>query len=280
MDRALAEGKSFGSFQKELEPLLRKKGWWGRRTVTDPLTGETRTVQLGSPRRLRIIYDTNIRMAIAAGRWRQIERLAVRRPYLRYVSLLDSRIRPEHARWHGTVLAWDHPFWQTHYPPNGWRCRCSVQSLSAADLDRYGYQVGEPPEGWQETRPWTNRRTGATVQVPRGIDPGFGHNVGLVDPVRDARALLRERLAAAPPALANAADEDPAAWIARVRELRQQLVAATALAPDEAGFADRLRGLVVQGLTTARGAGTKEAGARPARDEPIHRAAAAAVNAA
>ena len=224
MDKALAEGWSYGTFRKELEPILRKKGWWGRGTMTDPRTGETRKVQLGSPRRLRIIYDTNINMAVAAGEWRKIERLARRRPYIRYIGVMDSRIRPQHAAWHGTLLRWDHPFWQTHFPPNGWLCRCAVQSLSESDLKRFGYQVTEPPDGWQDARPWHNRRTGVTVQVPRGIDPGF---------------------------------------------------------------ADRLRALVAQGLTAARGAGTEEAGAEPARNrlwftpnKHLHRAAVEAVNAA
>jgi len=286
-DKALAEGWSYDTFQKELEPILRRKGWWGRRTVTDPLTGETRKVQLGSPRRLRIIYDTNINMAVAAGEWRKIERLAHLRPYIRYIGVLDSRIRPQHAAWHGTVLHWDHPFWQTHFPPNGWLCRCAVQSLSESDLKRFGHRVTEPPAGWQDARPWHNRRTGTVVQVPRGIDPGFAHNAGTADPVDGARALLRERLEAAPPVLAPAVNDDPGIWIAEGRKIRKTLVADAGGNPDDPGFADRLRGLVAQGLTTARGAGTEEAGAGPARNrlwftpnKHLHRAAVEAVNAA
>ena len=119
MDAAIAEGRTFEWFQDNLEPTLRKKGWWGRQRMVDPVTGEARIVQLGSPRRLRIIFDTNLRMAHAHGRWQGIERLKEQMPYLRYVSVRDARTRPEHARWHGTVLPVDHPFWRTHYPPNG-----------------------------------------------------------------------------------------------------------------------------------------------------------------
>ena len=116
--------------------------------MTDPLTGETRIVQLGSLHRLRTIYDTNIRMAMAKGRWERIERVAQHRPWLRYVGVLDSRIRPEHAAWHGTVLPWDHPWWRTHYPPNGWRCRCTVIQLSDEELKEFGYQPSDgPPVG-------------------------------------------------------------------------------------------------------------------------------------
>src|SRR5690606_34089558 len=95
----------------------------------------------------RTIYETNLRMAHAAGRWERIERTAESRPYLRYVAILDGRERDEHRLWHGTVLPWDHPWWQTHMPPNGWGCRCKVMQLSDRDLERYGLQVAKraPP---------------------------------------------------------------------------------------------------------------------------------------
>src|SRR5690606_4472693 len=101
-------------------------------------TGRMREVQLGSPNRLRTIYETNLRQAMAAGRWERIERTADRRPYLRYVAMQDGNTRDEHAQWHNTVLAWDDPWWQTHAPPNGWGCRCKIQQLSERDLARYG----------------------------------------------------------------------------------------------------------------------------------------------
>ena len=184
VDAAIAEGSTFREFARRLEPLLRRKGWWGRQEMVDPVTGETRVVQLGSPRRLRTIFDTNVRTATAYGRWERIERLKNVMPYLRYVAVLDARTRPDHALWHGTVLPVDHPWWNTHHPPNGWHCRCTVVQLSSRDLDRYGYQVSPDPVA--RTREWTNRRTGAVVAVPVGIDPGFAHNVGTVARVQGA----------------------------------------------------------------------------------------------
>ncbi len=177
VDQALRDGTTFAQFKRELTPLLEAKGWWGKQDLVDPRTGEPRTVQLGSPRRLATIYDVNLRTAYAAGRWERIERTAEARPFLRYVATLDSRTRPQHRAWHGTVLPFDHPFWETHYPPNGWRCRCTVQQLSARDLERFGYEESEaaPPI---EASPWRNPRTGETIDVPLGIDPGWGYNVG------------------------------------------------------------------------------------------------------
>lgn len=177
VDRALGEGTTLREFRQRLTPVLQEKGWWGRQRMTDPLTGESRIVQLGSPRRLKIIFDTNLRMAAAAGRWERIERVKERRPYLRYSAVLDERTRAEHRAWHGTVLAADDAWWNTHYPPNGWNCRCTVQQLSERDLERFGFAVaGAAPAS--PTRAWRNPRTGAIARVPEGIDPGFAYNVG------------------------------------------------------------------------------------------------------
>lgn len=213
VDRAISEGISFGEFREELEPLLRRRGWWGRAPRRDPLTGEMRDVQLGSPRRLRTIFDTNLRTSYARGRWKRIERVAEARPYLRYVSVQDRRTRPDHLAWHGTVLPVGHPWWQTHYPPNGWGCRCIVQQLSDDDLERFGYKVSAsaPPGHFRE---WSNPRTGETRLVPSGIDPGWDHNVGTADLVADATARLDAKLAQAPAAVQAAAREDIASFLA------------------------------------------------------------------
>jgi SPP1 gp7 family putative phage head morphogenesis protein len=202
VDRAIAEGTTLQDFRRELTPLLQQKGWWGRQSLVDPLTGKARTVQLGSPRRLETIYDTNLRTGYAAGRWQQIQRTRERRPYLRYVAILDSRTRPRHRAWHGTVLPADHPFWQTHFPPNGWRCRCNVQQLSDRDLERYGYEVS-PAAPSTLTGAYTNPRTGETRHVPLGIDPGFDYNVGIVGEA--AERMLADKIAAAAPDIRAAA---------------------------------------------------------------------------
>ena len=179
LTRALTEGQSYRQWADGIAPELRRRGWWGRQLRRDPVTGEDRSVQLGSARRLRIIHDANMRTAMAAGQWRRIEAIADRRPYLRYVSVQDARVRPEHAAWHGTILPWDHPWWRTHFPPNGWRCRCRVVQLSERDLDRRGWTVSDDPV--VTTRDWTNRRTGSIEQVPTGIDPGWAYHVGQAD---------------------------------------------------------------------------------------------------
>ena len=182
VDQAIEDGQTLAQFRKGLEPTLKKLGWWGEGFVHDPETGELVKARLGSARRLSIIYDTNLRMAHAAGRWQKAVELAKsqaargRATYLWYRAVLDERTRPQHRAWHDIVLPVDHAFWDTHYPPNGWRCRCIVRTLTERELQRRGLQASPPPR--IRRRKWVNNRTGEVHQVPAGIDPGFGYNVG------------------------------------------------------------------------------------------------------
>lgn len=46
--------------------------------------------------------------------------------YLQYRTMMDDKVRPEHASLHGVTLPADDSFWDEYYPPNGWNCRCTV----------------------------------------------------------------------------------------------------------------------------------------------------------
>lgn len=177
VDGALAEGRTLKQFQDELRPLLEAKGWWGRKPMIDPLTGERKIVQLGSPRRLRTIFEVNMRSAYAAGRWERAQRNKEAFPFLRYVTAGDSRVRPEHQSWNGVIRPIDDPFWDTHYPPCGWSCRCTAVPVSRGQLRRRGLEVTEDPPSYPKL-PYTNPRTGEVTRIERGIDPGFNFNIG------------------------------------------------------------------------------------------------------
>lgn len=84
VDDAIANGTTFEDFKKVIEPKLRDLGWWGRGTMVDPKTARSETVQLGSALRLRIIYDTNLRSARAAGRWERAQRNKGLMPFFQY----------------------------------------------------------------------------------------------------------------------------------------------------------------------------------------------------
>lgn len=217
VDQAIKDGTTVPEFQNRLRPILEREGWWGQQEMPDPLTGEKKLVQLGSLRRLEVIFDTNLRTSYAAGHWAQIQRTAARRPYLRYSAVLDSRTRPQHRAWHGTTLRADDDWWDTHYPPNGWRCRCTVIQMGERDLERYGGRVTpRPPTTYRD---WTNPRTGEVMRVPQGIDPGWDYNVGkAAQRAQRLQGAMRQKLDAVPSGLARAAVRDlvkrdlPAWW--------------------------------------------------------------------
>lgn len=166
--KAMAGRQEFADCQKGLEPLLKARGWWGK-------TPEG--VQLGSPRRLRTIYWANVRTAHAAGQWERVQATKRVLPYMVYVISTALKRRELHLQWVGTALPVDDPWWDTHYPPNGWNCKCRVRQISQYELDNSGYSTQAPDDGEVS---FTNKRTGEVIKVPQGIDPGWGGNPGKV----------------------------------------------------------------------------------------------------
>ena len=88
-DRAIAEGTTFQDFRRTLGPQLQDKGWWGKREMVDPVTGETVNAQLGSDARLRKIFDTNVSTAYSEGQSERIQRNIELFPYLQYFAQLE-----------------------------------------------------------------------------------------------------------------------------------------------------------------------------------------------
>lgn len=199
---AMATGTPFREWADTIVPVLQAKGWWGRKAVVDPLTGTTVVAELGSPGRLQTIFRTNLQTAYAAGAWSQIQDQAEVAPFLLYDAVDDHRTRPEHAAWDGQVHPVDSPFWQAHYPPNGWNCRCSVIQLSQEDLDAMGLAVTPPKR--EATYTWTNPRTGKTEKVPQGLDPGWNYNPG-ADYLKNLTATAIAKARGLPPQVAPAA---------------------------------------------------------------------------
>lgn len=195
-------------FMRDAKALLGRAGWWGEKTVLDPATGEDVTTTF-DPARLKLIYDTNTRMAYSAGLWERMERNRKTHPYVRYITLRDDKVRPAHRAWDGVTLPLDDAFWSTHYPPNGWRCRCRAVAVSRRDYERGVTPGGAPMRKTAppiEMREWLDKRTGEIKLVPAGIDPGFGYNVGVASARAAAlQGTVSEKLAKASPDLARAA---------------------------------------------------------------------------
>lgn len=183
VEKAVAEGETERWFTKDLEPVLRKKGWWGKQVDVDPDTGEAQLYQAGSYRRLQTIYRTNMQTAYMAGRWKQFEAEKARAPFVQYLAVRDARTRPSHAAMHGKVFRIDDPAWQAIAPPNGFNCRCRARNLSEKEVERRGLKVENDVrlhEREASGQPPVDKRTGETlgewrqrgISIPDPVRPG------------------------------------------------------------------------------------------------------------
>jgi len=162
--QALIDGTTLADFRARFDEIVEARGW----------------VQPHEPGwRASIIYETNLAMAYSAGEYRQLSDpdTLTAYPYWQYVHSGSLHPRRQHLAWNGLTLRADDPWWDSHYPPNGWRCGCRVRPMNGRGLSRQGKAGADiaPDEG---TRPWRNPRTGEVSEVPVGIDPGFDYNPG------------------------------------------------------------------------------------------------------
>lgn len=164
VEKAVSQGISQQEFIRDLTPRLQKLGWWGKQIVVDS-AGNAQTVQLGSPRRLALIYNVNTRVAYNVGRYAQMMNATDTHPFWQYVAVMDSRTRPSHAALNGLVFRYDHPFWKTHYPPNGWNCRCRVRALSQARMDALGLKEAQGTLTTKKVQAAVDKATGEIIET-------------------------------------------------------------------------------------------------------------------
>lgn len=224
VDSALVNGTTFQAFKKALKPNLVARGWWGRAIQTDPVTGEDVEVQLGSTRRLKTIYDTNLRTAHAEGQWARIQDAKDSFPFLMYDANNSENPRLEHSAWDGLVIRADDPWWQSHMPVKAWGCKCRVIQLGQRQLDRQGLKVSDAPA--ETYRNYINKRTGENERIPSGVDPAFNYapgnrldNLGKLlagkveqAPVQIGASVFRQASAAIMPSLM----QDYTAWVTAI----------------------------------------------------------------
>ena len=174
LDKALAEGQTFQQFQKELKATLQKKGWWGEQFVGDS-QGNIEKVEMGSLSRLKTIYQVNMQTSYMTGRYKTQLDNADNRPYWQYVAVMDKRTRPEHAELNERTFRYDDPFWDSFYPPNGWRCRCRVRALSKDDLNG---SVADSSKGrLSKEMQLVSKKTGEMKPVTIYTDPLTNHKI-------------------------------------------------------------------------------------------------------
>jgi uncharacterized protein with gpF-like domain len=155
VDGAIADGKSIQWFREQFDATVDKYGWAYR----------------GSRDwRTRVIYTTNMATSYAAGRHEQLQHFE----YWRYKHN-DSVVhpRPLHVSWDGLVLPKNDPWWQTHFPPNGWGCRCRAIAATPAEYRSAGKRTA-PDDGTYEKVD----RYGERHVIPNGIDYGWDYAPG------------------------------------------------------------------------------------------------------
>ena len=131
----------------------------------------TERKRLDNPKLLRLIYNSYLRVSLAADQWKRIEETRESHPYLLY-QLGPSRVHhPEHERWDGILLPATNAWWETHFPPNEWGCRCWVRQVSRVEAKRKGWRVRRKLLDRYYTT--TDPITGGTIRLPEGIGPGW-----------------------------------------------------------------------------------------------------------
>lgn len=188
MVTAAEQGKPFAVWKTELLQHMANKGWLhpnghNGKDIIDPKTGEI----FGTPRRLDNIYRTNMQAAYNAGQYQTYMADVDNRPFWQYDAVGDHRTRPAHAAMDGLVYRYDDPFWTTFYPPNGYRCRCSVIALSERDMRRENRVVSvSNADNLVQTQKVYNRKGDTypttAYKAPDGslhtTDKGFDYNAG------------------------------------------------------------------------------------------------------
>lgn len=162
IDKGMAHGTSLKEFRKDFRAIVENHGWHG-------WTGEGS--KKGEAWRTRVIYRTNMHAAYMAGRRAQL--LAAGFPLWVYKHRDIVKVpRRQHLSWDGLTLPYNHPFWDKHFPPQGFGCRCDVYGAwSERGAARVGGVIDKPlPDGWNSIDPKTGE--------PPGIDKGWGYAPG------------------------------------------------------------------------------------------------------
>lgn len=84
---------------------------------------------------LRTEYNTAISQASSGSRWVNIKEQAEIFPLIRFVTVGDGRVRPEHKAFDGIVKPVNDPFWKHNFPPLNFNCRCVDEQLEEGEAE-------------------------------------------------------------------------------------------------------------------------------------------------
>lgn len=126
LQKAVEEGDTKEQFRENMNQFLEEKGYEGL-----------------NPWKSDNIFRTNLQTAYNAGHYKSMTEPTVKklRPYWQYQTAGDGQVRDTHAAMEGRVYKADDPIWDIWYPPNGFKCRCTVVSLTPQQVERRGLRV-------------------------------------------------------------------------------------------------------------------------------------------
>ncbi|ROL60070.1 hypothetical protein D9V86_09875 [Bacteroidetes/Chlorobi group bacterium ChocPot_Mid] len=143
VQKAKKEGTPVKDFISNLKPILESKGWWGKKEV------DGKIVTLGTPSRLALILDTNIKTSYAQGRWESMMNIAQYRPWFVYEQIHRETARESHKQFDKHIYHYTNPIVQDIFPPRGYGCDCSMRAVTEEEKNNLvarGYVVVEGKE--------------------------------------------------------------------------------------------------------------------------------------
>lgn len=118
---------------KEAFPLLVDEN--GNRKPFKQFLKEVQTVnEKYNSHYLRAEYNFAVTSSEMAAKWEQFEEGGDRYD-LQYRTVGDDKVRASHRKLDGVTLPPSSPFWDEYFPPNGWRCRCTVVQVRKGKYD-------------------------------------------------------------------------------------------------------------------------------------------------
>lgn len=149
--------------------------------------------EVSAAQRAELLMRLHGFQAYAAAQWEALQSPEARAafPYLQYVAVGDEATRDTHRALDGLILPVDHEFWEDHYPPWEYNCRCMVVPISQEEYDEVvaaGRVAGQPAVLKEENRSqgWTiPPRSAIEYQLKHDIvDWGGGHTVPVPSPAK------------------------------------------------------------------------------------------------
>ena len=161
--RCIRDGLTLEDFRKDFDRIVAAHGW---------------SYKGSRGWRTRTIFETNIRTSYMAGKWQQAQETKRMRPYGRYIHTTVRHPRLDHESWHNKIVPLDDPWWTYRWPPNGWGCKCGVETVSERELQREGWEVWNPPPDTTKMVPVKTPDGIIEVETVDGVDPSFAYNPG------------------------------------------------------------------------------------------------------